>query len=193
MASWWYVIFRHDLDTVPRPDSRLARGSVGPSGPEFAELPHFDLSHSIKADEEGCHGAVLEEVAVRMGDNYPYFHPLYAGQMLKPPHPIARAAYTLAMAINPNNHARDGGRASSQMEIEAVAEIAKCSAGRRASRSSHLRRHLRQPRSALDRRPTRTWQAHLAQEQAHYTHKRITSVLQLPFSEVASDNLGRMD
>ena len=65
--------------------------------------------------------AVLEETARRLGDNYPYFHPLYAGQMLKPPHPVARAAYALAMNINPNNHARDGGRASSQMEIEAVA------------------------------------------------------------------------
>src|ERR1700688_987057 len=68
--------------------------------------------------------AVMSQVANRMADNYPYFHPLYAGQMLKPPHPIARAAYTLAMAINPNNHARDSGRASSKMEIEAVAEIA---------------------------------------------------------------------
>ena len=63
-------------------------------------------------------------MARRLGDNYPYFHPLYAGQMLKPPHPVARAAYALAMSINPNNHARDGGRASSEMEIEAVREIA---------------------------------------------------------------------
>jgi tyrosine decarboxylase / aspartate 1-decarboxylase len=39
---------------------------------------------------------VLAEVAERLGDNYPYFHPLYAGQMLKPPHPVARAAYALA-------------------------------------------------------------------------------------------------
>jgi tyrosine decarboxylase / aspartate 1-decarboxylase len=67
---------------------------------------------------------VLEATAHRLGDNYPYFHPLYAGQMLKPPHPVARAAYALAMKINPNNHARDGGRASSEMEIEAVREIA---------------------------------------------------------------------
>ena len=44
--------------------------------------------------------------------------------MLKPPHPVARAAYALAMAINPNNHARDGGRASSAMEIEACPLIA---------------------------------------------------------------------
>jgi tyrosine decarboxylase/aspartate 1-decarboxylase len=30
---------------------------------------------------------VLLEVAERLRDNFPYFHPLYAGQMLKPPHP----------------------------------------------------------------------------------------------------------
>ena len=68
--------------------------------------------------------AVLLEVAERLQNNYPYFHPLYAGQMLKPPHPVAQLAYMLAMWINPNNHALDGGRASSRMEKEAVAEIA---------------------------------------------------------------------
>ena len=72
---------------------------------------------------------VLEETARRMGDNYPYFHPLYAGQMLKPPHPIARAAYAMASWLNPNNHALDGGRASSRMETEAVAKSPPCSAG----------------------------------------------------------------
>src|SRR3984957_4857841 len=68
--------------------------------------------------------AILQRVATRLHDNYPYGHPLYAGQMLKPPPPIARAAYALAMSINPNNHALDGGRASSAMEIEAVAALA---------------------------------------------------------------------
>jgi len=67
---------------------------------------------------------VLNATAERLQDNYPYFHPLYAGQMLKPPHPVARLAYALAMWINPNNHALDGGRATSAMEKEAVAEIA---------------------------------------------------------------------
>ena len=69
--------------------------------------------------------AVLLEAAERLKDNFPYFHPLYAGQMLKPPHPVARLAYALAMWINPNNHALDGGRASSAMEREAVAGIAR--------------------------------------------------------------------
>ena len=67
----------------------------------------------------------MMEVAEKLQDNYPYFHPYYAGQMLKPPHPIARLAYMLSLWINPNNHAIDGGRASSQMEKEAVAELAR--------------------------------------------------------------------
>src|SRR5438046_6206359 len=67
---------------------------------------------------------VLGATAERLPDNYTYFHPLYAGQMLKPPHPVARLPYALAMWINPNNHALDGGRATSAMEKEAVAEIA---------------------------------------------------------------------
>ena len=45
--------------------------------------------------------------------------------MLKPPHPVARLAYEMALRINPNNHALDGGRASSAMEKEAVADLAK--------------------------------------------------------------------
>ncbi|HVS74168.1 MAG TPA: hypothetical protein VHE23_01990, partial [Candidatus Acidoferrales bacterium] len=86
----------------------------------FAGLPAF----SPQAPGTNDMGAVLAAVAERLHDNFPYFHPLYAGQMLKPPHPLARLAYTLAMWINPNNHALDGGRASSAMEKEAVAEIA---------------------------------------------------------------------
>src|SRR5258707_14134149 len=49
---------------------------------------------------------------------------MYAGQMLKPPHDVARRAYEMALKINPNNHALDGGRASSAMEKEAVAALA---------------------------------------------------------------------
>ena len=103
----------------PVPD--LLRRATEQLEAEFAGLP--DYGPDPAADTEAM-AQVLETVAHRLGDNYPYFHPLYAGQMLKPPHPVARAAYALAMKINPNNHARDGGRASSEMEIEAVREIA---------------------------------------------------------------------
>jgi tyrosine decarboxylase/aspartate 1-decarboxylase len=83
---------------------------------EFKALPPFQAATWTP----GAMAQVLRATAHRLADNYPYFHPLYAGQMLKPPHPVARAAYALAMNLNPNNHARDGGRASSEMEIEAV-------------------------------------------------------------------------
>src|SRR5467141_658010 len=86
----------------------------------FTTLPAFENQAPEMAGLE----EVLEATAERLKDNYPYFHPLYAGQMLKPPHPVARLAYALAMWINPNNHALDGGRATSAMEREAVAEIA---------------------------------------------------------------------
>src|SRR6201985_1133998 len=84
---------------------------------------HLPPHPSPPLDEEAS--SILQQVALRLHDNYPYAHPLYAGQMLKPPHPIARAAYALAMSVNPNNHALDGGRASSAMEIEAIAALAK--------------------------------------------------------------------
>ena len=128
-----------------------------------------------------------------MGDNYPYFHPLYAGQMLKPPHPIARAAYAMASWLNPNNHALDGGRASSPMEIEAVREIAAMFGwdehlGHLTSGGTFA--NLEALWVAGQLAPGKTI---VASEQAHYTHARISSVLKLPFQSVATDARGRMD
>jgi tyrosine decarboxylase/aspartate 1-decarboxylase len=155
----------------------------------FAGLPaHPGTPGSQPAVEQ-----VLLEVAERLKDNYPYFHPLYAGQMLKPPHPVARIAYALAMWINPNNHALDGGRASSAMEKEAVAEIAGmfgwqaplghlCGGGTMANLEALWVGGRLSEGAAV-----------LASEQAHYTHGRIGGVLGLPFEAVACDDRGRLD
>ena len=139
--------------------------------------------------------AVLEETARRLGDNYPYFHPLYAGQMLKPPHPVARAAYALAMKLNPNNHALDGGRASSAMEVEAVKEIAgmfgwKEFLGHLTSSGTFANLEALWVAGQLATRGGGN--SDLGSEQAHYTHKRISSVLKLEFASVAADERGRM-
>lgn len=136
---------------------------------------------------------VLLSTAERLQDNYPYFHPLYAGQMLKPPHPVARLAYALAQWINPNNHALDGGRASSAMEKEAVAEIAQMFGWK-----EHLG-HLTGGGTMANLEAL--WVAGqispdkviVASEQAHYTHHRISGVLKLPFESIACDERGRMD
>ncbi len=46
--------------------------------------------------------SVVQKAAVRMQDNYPYAHPLYAGQMLKPPHPVARLPpHSLRRGVRP--------------------------------------------------------------------------------------------
>ncbi|HEX3891634.1 MAG TPA: pyridoxal-dependent decarboxylase [Terracidiphilus sp.] len=168
----------------------------------FSALPAFEPALA-RASDGTAMAEVLEEVAGRLGDNYPYFHPLYAGQMLKPPHPVARAAYALAMTINPNNHARDGGRASSEMEIEAVREIAAMfgwteflghltSGGTMANLEAlWVAGELNEGRGTKGS-GTRGRKRIVASEQAHYTHSRISHVLKLQFGAVAADNRGRM-
>ncbi len=142
----------------------------------------------MKAIEE-----VLQEVAERLKDNYPYGHPLYAGQMLKPPHEVARRAYELALHINPNNHALDGGRASSAMEKESVAALARmigwdthlghlCGGGTMANLEALWIAGQLHPGKTI-----------LASTQAHYTHQRIAGVLGLPFETIPCDGNGRMD
>ena len=75
----------------------------------------------------------------RLRDNYPFHHPRYAGQMLKPPHPAAVIGYLSAMLINPNNHALDGGPATAAMEKDVVAAArSRCSASRGAGHLGHL-------------------------------------------------------
>ncbi|MBL8149622.1 MAG: aspartate aminotransferase family protein [Blastocatellia bacterium] len=154
----------------------------------FKDLPAYNPTIEVEKVE-----AVLSTVAERMKDNFPYPHPLYAGQMLKPPHPIARLAYTLSLWINPNNHALDGGRASTLMEKEVVAEIAKmfgwstalghlCGGGTMANLESLWIAGQSSPGKKI-----------VASEQAHYTHNRICGVLALPFQSVESDKFGRMD
>ncbi len=159
----------------------LAAGFQLPAGPA-AEVPGG-----------GRMREVLAEAATRMADNYPYFHPLYAGQMLKPPHPVAHAAYAMAMAVNPNNHARDGGRASSAMEVEAVRDIAAMFGwgeflGHLTSGGTFA--NLEALWVAGNMAPGKKV---AASAQAHYTHSRISAVLGLEFEEIAADNHGRMD
>ncbi|MEJ2739468.1 MAG: aminotransferase class I/II-fold pyridoxal phosphate-dependent enzyme [Dehalococcoidia bacterium] len=154
----------------------------------FSMLPPVDVEYDIDALEK-----VIDSVAERMKDNYPYFHPYYAGQMLKPPHPVARLAYMLSLWINPNNHALDGGRASSAMEKEAVAGIARlfgwndalgplCSGGTMANLEALWVSGRLKPGMTV-----------VASEQAHYTHGRISEVLGQDFMAVECDGKARMD
>ncbi len=136
---------------------------------------------------------VLLDTARRLHDNFPYHHPLYAGQMLKPPHPVARLAWALAMTVNPNNHALDGGRASSAMEREAVARLAAMFGW-----ETHLG-HLTGGGTVANMealwiaRELHPGQGIAASAMAHYTHRRLAAVLRMPFTELAADAHGRLD
>jgi len=168
---------------------RLLESALEQLEARFESYPDQSASLPDRARVE----SVLSDVATRLGDNYPYFHPLYAGQMLKPPHAIARLAYMLSLWINPNNHALDGGRASSKMEKEAIAQIAQmfgwrthlghlCAGGTMANLEAlWVAGQLREGQTVL------------ASEQAHYTHGRISSVLRQKFESVPCDVKGRMD
>jgi tyrosine decarboxylase/aspartate 1-decarboxylase len=168
---------------------RLLASALPQLEASFRDLPPAPAPDSPTASM----AAVMSQVAERMSDNFPYFHPLYAGQMLKPPHPLARAAYALAMAINPNNHALDGGRASSRMEVEAVRAIAAMFGwtqylGHLTSGGTFA--NLEALWVAGQLAPGKRV---VASEQAHYTHGRISAVLGLPFSAISAGQDGRMD
>lgn len=154
----------------------------------FADLPPFEAEVDVDRLR-----VVLLDLAERLQDNYPYQHPLYVGQMLKPPHSIARLAYMLSLWVNPNNHALDGGRATSALEKEAVANIASmfgfeqhlghlCGGGTMANLEALWVAGTLHPGKTI-----------LASEQAHYTHSRISAVLGLEFAKVAVGPGGRMD
>jgi glutamate/tyrosine decarboxylase-like PLP-dependent enzyme len=113
--------------------------------------------------------------------------------MLKPPHPVARAAYALAMTVNPNNHARDGGRASSEMEIEAVRGIAAMFGWTEFLghlTSSGTIANLEALWVARQCAPSRRI---VGSQQAHYTHQRISGVLKIDYTGIPADNHGRMN
>ncbi len=155
----------------------------------FSDMPDFETKIDITAMQ-----TVLNLAAERMTDNYPYAHPLYAGQMLKPPHPVARLAYTLALWVNPNNHALDGGRASSAMEKEAVANIATMF-GWSDQHLGHLTSggtmaNLEALWVAGNLHPGKMI---VASKQAHYTHSRITETLKIPFQSIPVDAQAKMD
>jgi glutamate/tyrosine decarboxylase-like PLP-dependent enzyme len=155
--------------------------------------PDFATHDSLEV-QPGRAAAVLDELGARLGDSYPFFHPGYAGQMLKPPHPIAAAAYLMAMLVNANNHALDGGPATSALEREAVAAIAAMfripdpflghltSSGTMANLEAlFVARELR-PDAAI-----------AYSEEAHYTHERMCHLLGVRGVRLPADGHGRLD
>jgi glutamate/tyrosine decarboxylase-like PLP-dependent enzyme len=150
--------------------------------------------YASAAVEVGDLDSAWAAFAERMRGNRPFFHPRYAGQMLKPPHPVAVAAYLAGMLINSNNHALDGGPATSEMEKEVVRQLAAM---------------FRLPDDALGHltasgtianlealwvaRELHPGKAIAYSEEAHYTHSRMCGVLGVEGRAIPCDAAGRID
>jgi glutamate/tyrosine decarboxylase-like PLP-dependent enzyme len=137
---------------------------------------------------------VFGRLAQRLKCNFPFHHPVYAGQMLKPPHPLTWAAYAMAMSINPNNHALDGGPPSSEMEKEAVAELANFF-GYGETFLGHLTAsgtvaNLEALWVARESHPEKKI---AFSENSHYTHGRMCGVLRVEGVKVPIKEGGRFD
>jgi glutamate/tyrosine decarboxylase-like PLP-dependent enzyme len=156
---------------------------------EYGEfVPHPSLDIQVGALERAT-----EELRARLRDNYPFFHPRYVGQMLKPPHPAAMIGYLTAMLVNPNNHALDGGPATARMEKEVVAQLATM-----FGFGQHLG-HLTSSGTIANlealfvARQTHPGKAIAYSADAHYTHSRMCHLLGVDGVPVATAADGTMD
>jgi glutamate/tyrosine decarboxylase-like PLP-dependent enzyme len=113
--------------------------------------------------------------------------------MLKPPHPVAWAAYATTMLLNPNNHALDGGPATAQMEREVVDALAAMLGYETAL--GHL------TASGTVANLEALWVARelapdgviLSGANAHYTHERMCAVIGAPHETLPQDDRGAID
>ncbi len=152
----------------------------------------FEPDPSLRVSDERL-ASVFEEFTERLRDNYPFFHPSYAGQMLKPPHPAAVVGYLTAMLVNPNNHALDGGPATARMEKEVVAQLAAMFG--LATHLGHLTTSgtIANLEALYVARELHPGTAVAYSAEAHYTHGRMCGVLGIEGIPVGVDDAGRLD
>ncbi|MGH2849226.1 MAG: aminotransferase class V-fold PLP-dependent enzyme, partial [Solirubrobacteraceae bacterium] len=151
---------------------------------------------SLSADEVELTAAehdALSRLTERLANTYPYGEPRYVGQMLKPPHPIAWAAYATAMLLNPNNHALDGGPATAAMEREAVAALAGMLGQREPLGHLTSSGTIANLEALWVARELRPGAPVLVGENAHYTHLRMCAVLGIAAETLSQDERGRVD
>jgi glutamate/tyrosine decarboxylase-like PLP-dependent enzyme len=169
----------------------LARGLDGIAAWE-QRWRAFEPDATLTVDRQAA-DAAIDDLVERLHDNYPFFHPDYAGQMLKPPHPVALAAYLTAARINPNNHALDGGPATAALEREVVAQLAQM-----FGYDQHLG-HLTSSGTIANLEAL--WVASRLQpgkriafsSEAHYTHGRMCGLLGVETTVVPVDARGKLD
>ncbi|HSR82730.1 MAG TPA: aminotransferase class I/II-fold pyridoxal phosphate-dependent enzyme [Streptosporangiaceae bacterium] len=153
----------------------------------------YDAHPSVEVSDERFGAAFGEFTARLTAGNYPFFHPAYGGQMLKPPHPAAVVGYLAAMLINPNNHALDGGPATAAMEKEVVSQLAAMFGF--GTHLGHLTTSgtIANLEALFVARELHPGRGVAYSSEAHYTHGRMCAVLGMTGTPVGVDHAGRID
>jgi len=164
-------------------------GAIGSLKNTYGE---FEPHESVRSDQARV-SEVLKELTDRLEDNFPYFHPNYAAQMLKAPHPVAVAAYLATMMLNPNNHSIDASPATTQMERDVLKQMAAMFEYPEEFLGhltwSGTTANLEALWIARELQPTKKI-AHSAD--AHYTHSRMSEVLGTTNISIPTEADGRM-
>ena len=172
--------------------ARILAESLGKMAEWQSQWPDWEPAGTLAVPPERLR-EVLDELLVRLRDNYPFWHPSYAGQMIKPPHPVATLAYFLTQQINPNNHALDGGPATAALEKEVVADLARLFGF--GNPLGHLTSSgtIANLEALWVARELAPGKAIAFSREAHYTHRRMAEVLGVEGVEIAADSEGRLD
>lgn len=181
---------RERLDTVDLP-YWIARAVEG-HGQWTSTFAPYERHPSLEISDDRF-ATVFENYEKLLHGNYPFFHPRYIGQMLKPPHEAAVVAYLSAMLINPNNHSSDGGPVTDRMEREVIDQLAAM-----FGFGSHLG-HLTSSGTMANlealyvARCLHPGRGVAYSSASHYTHERMTRLLGMDSRAVPADRYGRMD
>ncbi|MGE0201858.1 MAG: aspartate aminotransferase family protein [Candidatus Melainabacteria bacterium] len=157
-----------------------------------AYMPGLDWDETQHVDAARF-DAVWKEFTERLSENYPFFHALYAAQMVKPPHPVAEIGYLTGMMFNPNNHALEGGPPTTRMEKECIELFAQQFGFTNAV--GHLTgggtmANLEALWMARELHPE---QPIAIADNAHYTHRRMARLLRCETVSVNATPDGVMD
>ena len=155
---------------------------------KFTSFETFDLLKLSKNQIQ-----VLKKLSKRLYNTYPTFHPNYIGQMIKPPVDLAILSYFVALFYNSNNHALDGGPETSYLEKETIKEIAKLMGYKK------FLGHLTSGGTVANLEGL--WISKLITknrlcaicENAHYTHTRLSKVIDFNYELIPMDRYGKMD
>ena len=151
----------------------------------YEHLPPFEQVWEHNTDN------IISELINKLGETEPFFHPNYIGHMSSYVSDIAIMSYFLTMQINPNNHSYDGGKATTEMEIECIREIAKMfgwknhhghlTSGGTSGNLEALWFHRENGADTI-----------IVSKDAHYTHKRMAGLLGMRCIELKSEIDGRV-